>query len=123
METKTKKDTSRTTVLTIVIGFLVLYLAFHLKWMLTVAIVIGLIGIVSEYMSEKIEWAWMKLAKLLSYIVPNIILTILFFFVLFPMSLLAKLGKKDPLMLSSKHKSYFVDVKREFNKDYFEKIW
>ena len=120
---KIKKDTSRTTILTIVIGFLVLYLAFHLKWMLTTALAIGLTGIVSEYLSRKIEWAWMTLAKLLSYIVPNIILTVLFFFVLFPISLLAKLGKKDPLMLSPKYKSYFVDVKREFNKEYFEKIW
>lgn len=118
-----KKDTSKSTILVISMGFLVLYLAFLLKWMLLVSLCVGLIGVSSTYLSEKIEWVWMKLAKVLGYIMPNIILSILFFLVLFPISLLAKLSKKDPLMLSSKHKSYFVDVKKEMDKNYFEKIW
>ena len=118
-----KKDSSKSTILVIVIGFLVLYLAFALKWMLLVSVIVGLVGISSTYLSEKIEWVWMKLAKVLSYIVPNIILSILFFLFLFPISLLAKISGKDPLMLSSKHKSYFVDINKELDKKYFEKIW
>ena len=118
-----KKDTSKSTILVIVIGFLVLYLAFHLKWMLLIALGVGLIGISSANLSQKIEWAWMQLAKVLGYIVPNIILSVLFFLFLFPLSLLAKISGKDPLMLSPKHKSYFINVKKDLDKNYFEKIW
>jgi hypothetical protein len=33
------------------------------------------------------------------------------------------LFSKDPLMLSDKHKSYFVDINEEVEKDSFEKTW
>ena len=118
-----RKKTSTSTILVICIGFLILYLLFGFKWLLLASLGIGLIGISSDYLSDKIEWAWMNLAKVLAYIAPNIILSLLFFLVLFPISLLAKISRKDPLMLSSKHKSYFVDVNKGFDKNYFEKIW
>jgi len=40
-----------------------------------------------------------------------------------PLSLLSKLFRKDPLMLSKKYKSYFIDINKEISKESFEKIW
>lgn len=118
-----EKDTSKSTILVISMGFLVLHLAFSWHWAVIVSLVVGIIGIVSSCLSSKIEWAWIKLSQLLSYIVPNILLSIVFFLFLFPISLLSKVFTKDPLMLSNKYDSYFIDVNKEINKKSFEKTW
>ena len=104
-------------------GFLIIYLVFSIEWAIYVSLIIGVIGIISIPLSKKIEWAWMKLSILLGYIVPNIILGLVFFLVLFPTSQLAKIFNKDPLMLSGKYKSYFIDVNKEIDKKSLEKTW
>jgi len=118
-----KKDTTKSTMLVIPMGFLALHLTFSWQWAVVVSLIVGVIGIVSSYLSSKIELAWMKLAQLLGYIIPNILLSTVFFLFLFPISLLSKLFTKDPLMLSNKYDSYFIDVNKEMNKKSFEKIW
>ena len=111
-----KKDTSKSTILVISMGFLALYLLFAWRWAGITSLVIGLAGILSDTLSNKIEWVWMKLSHILSLIVPSVLLTILFYLILFPISLLSKLFTKDPLMLSNRHSSFFIDVNKEFNK-------
>jgi hypothetical protein len=118
-----KKDTSKSTILTISMGFLVLYLLKDWHWAVIVSLSVGIIGIISSSLSGKIEWAWMKLGKLLGYIVPNILLGMVFYLVLFPISLLSRIFRKDPLMLSKDHETYFVDVEKETDRKDFEKIW
>ena len=118
-----KKDTTKSTILVISMGFLILHLAFVWHWAAVVSLSVGIIGIVSSYLSRKIEWVWMKLSQLLGYIIPNIILCIVFYLILFPISLLSKLFTKDPLMLSSKYDTYFVNVNNEMDKSSFKKMW
>jgi hypothetical protein len=119
----TGKDSSKSTMLVISMGFLVLYLVKAWHWAVIVSLSAGIIGILSPFLSRKIEWAWMKLGRLLGYIVPNILLGIVFYLILFPISLLARLSRKDPLMLSKDQGSYFVDVEKETDRKDFEKIW
>lgn len=125
MEAKAKKkeDTSKATILVICMGFLVLFIVFKWKWALYTSLGIGIISILSAWVGQKIEWAWGKLSLVLGYIVPNILLSAIFFLFLFPISLLSKLFSKDPLMLSSKHKSYFLDINKAMDKASFEKTW
>jgi hypothetical protein len=118
-----KTDTSKSTILVISMGFLIVYLVFNWHLAVMVSLVVGGIGIISSYLSKKIEWVWMKLAQLLGYIIPNILLTILFFLFLYPISLLSKLFSKDPLMLSNEYKTYFIDINKEIDKKNFEKTW
>lgn len=118
-----KPDTSKSTVLVICMGFLVLFLAFEWKWALYTSLAIGVLAIASSFLSRQIEWAWMKLALVLGYIVPNILLSIVFFIFLLPIALLSRIGGKDPLMLSGKYKSYFIDINKQMDKKAFEKTW
>lgn len=118
-----KKDTTKSTILVISMGFLVLHLAFSWQWAVIVSLIVGVIGIVSSYLSSKIELAWMKLAQLLGYIVPNILLCIVFFLFLTPISILFRLFNKDVLMLSNEYDSYFIDIDKEIDKKNFEKVW
>ena len=116
-------EKSKSTILVICVGFLLIYLKFHWRWSIITSVVIGLIGILSPFLSRQVEWLWTKLSKLLSYIVPNILLTIIFYFFLFPIALLSRLFNKDPLMLSGKYKTYFIDMNKAVDKKSFENIW
>jgi hypothetical protein len=112
------------TVLTIATALAIVYYFFHYQWALVASIVLGLIGMFSTYLTQKIDWAWMKLTFLLSLVVPNILLSAVFFLFLFPIATLAKIfGKKDPLLLQNGVKSTFVEVGRSFDKGSFEKMW
>ena len=112
------------TVLTISMGFLVVFLITKAKWAINTALIIGLAGLFSTYLSEKIDFVWMKLTWLLSQIVPNILLGAIFYLFLFPISLLSKLfGKKDPLVLKNRLSSTWIGDKKEFDKASFEKPW
>lgn len=119
-----KKLTPSKTVLTIVIGFLVIYLLGHFTWALWIAISVGVLGVLSSYLALKIQEAWMGLSKVLGYFIPTILLFIIFFIILFPIALLSRIfGEKDPLQLKKTDKSLFKTVNKTFTKDTFEKTW
>ncbi len=112
------------TVLTITLGFLLLFIATKWKWTLTVSVLIGLAGLFSIYLAEKIDFLWMKLAYLLSLIVPNIVFSLIFYLILFPVSILAKIaGQKNKLLLKNKYTSTFIETNKTFSKESFEKPW
>ena len=119
----TEEDKSKSTILIISMGFLFLYLLFHWQWALFVSLIIGIVGIISPFLSKKIEWVWMKLAQFMGQIIPNILLCVVFFLFLLPISRISKLFNKDPLMLSKNYKTYFIDVNRTIDKESFKKIW
>jgi hypothetical protein len=118
-----KKDTSRTTILIISMGFLLLFILFSWRWALYISFIVGIIGVFSQVISSKIEWGWMKMSIFLGYIIPNILLTLVFFLFLFPISLLYKLSRKDPLMLSRNYKTYFISIDKVPDKKDLEKTW
>jgi hypothetical protein len=112
------------TVLTISMGFLVLHLATAWQWPQMVALVVGVLGMFSTYLSIKIDYLWMKLAWVLSLIVPNILLSAVFFLFLFPVAVLSRIfGKKDPLFLRNPKGSVYVSSDKVFDKAGFEKTW
>ena len=118
-----KKDTSKSTMLVISIGFLIQYLIFSWQWAVITFLIVGIVGIISGPLSRIIEKGWMELARILSSIIPSILLGIVFYLFLFPISLISKLFTKDPLMLSNKCKTYFFTINKEVEKKSFEKIW
>ncbi len=120
-----KTNPSRT-VLTLSVGFIVLYFITDWQWTLPAALLVGLAGIFSTYLSIKIDYLWMKLAGFLSLIIPNILLGIIFFLLLFPIALLSRLfnqANKDPLNLQNKAQSNFKSSIKNFDKESFEKPW
>ena len=120
---KTVSDTSKT-ILVITIGFLVIYAFKHWQWALWTAISIGGLSILSSYFAEKIAWLWMQLGNVLGLIVPKIILSLIFFIILFPVALLSKVfGKKDTLQLKNTASSLFKTVNKTFDAASFEKPW
>lgn len=112
------------TVLTIVVGFLVMYTITKYSWALWTAITIGILGMLSSFIASKIQDLWMGLSTILSRIIPPVILSVIFYIILFPVALLSRLfGEKDPLQLKKTDRSVFKSVNREYSKDSFEKTW
>ncbi|OGU64872.1 MAG: hypothetical protein A2W30_02735 [Ignavibacteria bacterium RBG_16_36_9] len=64
----------------------------------------------------------MKLSRLLSYIVPKILLSIMYYIFLFPIAPLYKLFTKNPLMLSKKYDIYFIDVNKKWARNALRKF-
>jgi hypothetical protein len=119
----TKTDPTKT-VLTIAVGMIITYLVAHWQWPLMVALGVGLMGMFSAYLAEKIDFLWMKLAWVLSLIVPNILLSTIFLLFLFPVAVLSRVfGRKDTLFLSNPKGSTYVTNSTVFDKASFEKIW
>lgn len=121
---KIQNSDSLKTILVICLGFTFIFLVTEWKWALFIGFSIGILGLISRYLRDKIDFLWMKLAWILSFIVPNIILGLIFYLVLFPISLLSKLfGNKDPLRLKNPVESVYVTNNKEFSLKSFENTW
>jgi hypothetical protein len=119
-----KKTNPIKTVLTICIGLLFIYLFTKIKGWLYASILIGTLSLFSSYITSKIDFLWMKLTWLLSKVVPNILLVIIFYIILFPIALLSRVfGKKDELKLKNNGDSFFETVSRNFESSSFKKTW
>lgn len=124
MNKKSSKTEAHKTVLVITVGMLVLYVLTKKQFALNASIFIGLLGLASNYLALKIDYVWMKIAWVLSKIMPNIILTIFFYVVLTPIALLSRIiDRKDQLSLKNTTSTLFKDSNKEFSKDSFEKPW
>jgi len=109
------KSNPTQTVLVITVGFLILYLVFRQISLLYISVGVGIVGLLSSYLRNKIEWLWFKLTHLLSLIVPNILLGIVFYIILTPIAFFANLsGKKDTLQIKKPKDSAFVTLNKKF---------
>jgi hypothetical protein len=118
-----KTDTSKSTILVITLGFLILFLLFKQQWAIYTALIIGLTGTLSNWAAYKIELLWFKLSHVLSKIIPSILLATIFYLFLFPISLISKLFTKDPLLIKNNYNSTFKDVLKIEIKKSMEKTW
>jgi hypothetical protein len=123
---KLTKDKEKETILTICVGLLVVY-AFTKKQydaLLYVSIALGLVGMFSVYLTSKIAWAWMKLAEGMGFVTSKILLSSIFFLILFPVALLSRIGNKDNLILKKKTSgSYYKERNHTFISKDLEQVW
>jgi len=111
-------------ILAIVVGLVVFYFLKKSVYFLFAALVIGVIGLFSAYLSNLVHIAWTKLTKVLSYIVPSVLFSVVFYLVVFPISLFSKVFKNNSyLLIKNNQNTTFKDSHGEFKKQNFEKLW
>ncbi|MBV6403837.1 MAG: hypothetical protein IT228_06740 [Flavobacteriales bacterium] len=93
------EDRTDASMLAITTGFLVLFLIFHHRWMLIVAVCAGLIGLLVPPLARLVHRGWMKLAHALGWFNGRVLLGAVFFLLLTPIALLRRLGRSDGLAL------------------------
>lgn len=128
MKIKLNREKEVEILLTICVGLLVVYFATkqHYLWLITLSILIGLVGIFSKFLTAKIAWAWMKLGEAMGFVMSKVILTVIFFLFLFPLSLLSKLfaGKQDSLQLKrTTGSTYFITRNHLYKAKDLENPW
>ena len=112
--------------LAIATGFAVVYYFTEIKALLLVAIVVGAVGLLSDFLSAKVAWLWFKLAELLGRVNGFILLSLLFFVLLTPLAWLMKLFKKDNLKLrkrDSTNASYYTERNHDYSAKDIENPW
>ena len=124
MIVKKQKSEPIKTILVITVGMLIVYVTTKWQWAIYTSVFIGLLGIISTSLAKKIDFIWLKLTWVLSQIVPNILLSIIFYLFLTPLALISKLfGNKNKVTIKNIEKSMFEENNKKFNKDSFEKPW
>ena len=120
---KIKPEPSKT-VLVITVGLLIVFMVTHWQPALISSMLIGIAGMFSQYLAIKIDFLWMKLTWVLSLIVPNILLSIVFYTMLTPIALLSRVfSKKDELFLKNTRPSLFKEYNKIFDKESFKNPW
>lgn len=108
----------------IVIGFVVLSFIFKEDILLWISLGIGILGLSSTFLARWIEKLWNLLSKALGYVIPNIIMTLFFYGLLFPMAVLSRLFRKNDLLkLKNKGTTTFIEKKHQFVADDFEHMF
>lgn len=111
-------------ILSICIGFLIIFLIGKWNVFLWIAIGVGVLGLTSSYLRHIIIKLWFKLSWMLSLIIPNILLSIIYYLFLTPIAILYSFfGKNDPLMLSNKNSTTFKDIEKEYTAENFNNPW
>lgn len=121
MTTKTNKAQ---TILSIVVGFLVLHWIFKVEWLFYVSLIVGVLGLLSGAFAAFVEKIWLKLAEILGRINGTILLSIIFFVFLTPIAWLMKLFKGgDQLRLKKQDQTVFQERNHKYSKEDLENIW
>jgi len=82
------------------------------------------IGVVWERAGLFLDKIWKAISFVLSLIVPNILLSMIYFILLSPLAKLSKLFKKnDPLNLKNTKQSLWVKEEVRYLPDSFHKMW
>lgn len=117
-------------ILVIVIGFLVLYFIFgvwkefQVDWMLWTSLAVGVLSLMSDTVMNLITGAWFKFAEILgNYVTGPLLLGLVFFLVLFPLSIFARMFGPDNLMKKRRDDSYYVDRDHAYVTEDIENIW
>lgn len=112
------------TVLTIVFGLLFFNFFLDNKAIFYISLIVSGLGVFSTKISVIIEKIWFKISYILSQIIPNILLSLIFFLILTPIALLSKLFNSQTNFISrNNQKTTFLIQNKSFDKKNFERAW
>ena len=113
--------------LVIVTGLLVLYYIFKSRYpyFIVAAAAIGVISLAIPAAGDLIVKGWYKLAEIMGAINGKILLSLVFFVVLFPVAVFARMGKKkNPLGLKRESgNSAFTERNHKYAAKDLEQVW
>lgn len=111
------------TSLVLTTAFLVVYMITGKNLYLYIAFGLGITGIFIKPLAKIIAVGWFKLAEILNYLMSKIILGVLFFVVLFPVSILYKMSNKDKLRLKKAGNTTWNERNHKYSATDLDNIW
>jgi hypothetical protein len=113
------KNNPKDAIIAITGGLLIFYLIYRLNALLIIALCFLTIGLFSTFLSVKISWLWMGLAKMLGYINSRILLCVIFFLILTPLAILRRSFSRK--IKNTGNRSAFFERNHEYVSGDFEK--
>lgn len=121
---KTKRENTLEFFLLLVLFFIVISFLIRSGFLLYLALAFGVTGLFLNKISGWIYSGWMKFSRFIAFVVTRIVLSIIFFIVLYPVSMVYRMIKKDPLKLRAGHyQSLFEDRSRIFTQEDLDNMW
>ena len=85
-------------------------------WSLTLSFIFLTVVFLKQNLLKPLNSAWIKLGEILGKIIAPIIMAVIFFFILTPLSFIIRIFGKDPLKLKiSKDNSYWIKREKNIN--------
>ena len=85
-------------------------------WSLTLSFIFLTVVFLKQELLKPLNSAWIKLGEILGKIIAPIIMALIFFFILTPLSFIIRIFGKDPLKLKiSKDNSYWIKREKNIN--------
>lgn len=118
------REDDRKTQLVIVTGFLFLFLIFKVSIFLYGAFCFGVVFLFLPSLGRHIVKGWFAFAEILGRINSRILLFLVFYLLLVPISLVYRLWNRDTLFLRKDDRpSFFKERKHTYSAQDFENIW
>lgn len=105
--------------LVITAALIIIGILKELEILLYIAAGLAIASALIPFIAKAISYAWQGIGKALGFIVSKIVLGSVFYFILFPISLLQKLFSKNNSIMRNKSKSYWINIEKkeiDFNK-------
>jgi len=93
--------------LSIVLFFLIVFLLSKQINFVYVALVIGVLSMLSDWITDKLTFVWQKIMKAFGFVNSRVLLSLIFFVFLTPIAFLYRLFKGDILGLKKNDTSYY----------------
>ncbi len=123
------KEREVKSILVIVVGLLVFYTYFLVRKdnsidaLLYAALGIGFFSLLIPKVGQGIVWVWYKIAEILGWINSRILLSLLYFLFLTPLSFLYRLFKKNSLDLKAPEKSIYEERNYTYKAEDLDNPW
>jgi len=105
-------------------GFCLIGYAFNMYLMIWLALGLGGVSFTMPFVGRKVVAGWMLLSKAIGYLMSRVLLTLIFFMVLLPFSMIYKVSNKNPLnRKSSSASSLFKDRGHLYTAKDLENPW
>lgn len=117
------KEEMRKVQLVIVTGLLFLHFVFKKTSLLNISLLLGLIFLFVPRIGNWIVLLWFKMAEVLGWFNSRILLSMVYFMVVVPVSFFFKLFHKDPLSLKNYPSSLYTERNHTYTSKDLENIW
>jgi Saxitoxin biosynthesis operon protein SxtJ len=108
----------------VICAFLLILARINKSWSFVYAAVgLLILGFTWRRFRENLHWLWMKLAEAMGFVSGKILLTVVFVFVVIPLSFFARLRGKLNIKLKPVGNSYFKLRNHTFTKDDLQNPW
>jgi hypothetical protein len=110
-------------VLTLVLALIVVFLVSPSQYILLAAFLLGLLCLLFPALTLIVHYGWTKLGKWIGVVTGSILLTIVFFLVVFPLGIVIRQLGKSSVMLTRNKTSFFKTRNHSYRKEDMENLW